>query len=213
MDQPFAGDFVHSVGAGSLYGTSRVMLITIFSVLGLTVVVVSSGIDRWTTLDPWTWFYPLRAAVGVGSASAFAILGIRSYFFPPTGAVLPEEITQLKRDNPDWWFVRGLAATTVLALIVGGACVRITSVGAQYLSGPEEAFDATVTSVWAGRGRSACTGHVTVRRDSDAESLQICLGTWYRDSLTTGQPEVGQPATIRVVRTALGVVVKSVELK
>jgi hypothetical protein len=211
IELSISGVLVTSGVAGTLKGLGRVMITVFLAVLGLTALVCSSGIDRWTTLDPWSWSYPLRAAVGAGSALAFAILVIRSYFFPPADTVLPEEIAQLKRDNPDWWFLRGLMATAVLAIIVGWACVRTAGVGAQYLGGREDSFDATVTSLYARRGRSACTGYVTVRRDSDAGTLQICLVTWYRHTLATGLLEVDRPVTIRVVRTPLGVVVKSVE--
>jgi hypothetical protein len=202
---------VYSVVAGAFKSTGRVMAMVFLAVLGLTALVCSSGIDRWTTLDPWSWSYPLRATVGTGAALAFAVLVIRSYFCPPAGTVLPDKLAQLKRDNAVLWFARGLTATTVLALIVGWSCVRVAGVGAQYLAGREDSFDATVTSVYAGGGRSACTGYVIVRRASDAATLQICLVTWYRHSLATGLLQVDQPVTVRVVRTALGVVVKSVE--
>jgi hypothetical protein len=184
---------------------------TVVAVLGLTALVCASGIDRWTTLDPWTWSYPLRAAFGGASASAFAALGIRSYFFPSPGTALAEKLAQLKRDNVVSWFVRGAATTAVLALIVGWSCVRLAGVGAQYLIGWEGSFAATVVRVYPNYGRSACTGYAIVRRDSDAATLQICLVTRYRHSLAMGILQVDEPVTIRVVNTALGVVVKSVE--
>lgn len=187
-------------------------MVVFFAVALLTVIVCASGVDRWTTLDPWTWFYPLRAACGATVAGLTAFLGVRGYFFPPAGTALQEKIAQLKRDNYFSWFARGAMATAAIALMMGWCCVRVASVGAQYLDGREDSFDATVTSIYSG-SRSACTRYLIVRRDGDAARLQICLVTWYRHSLASGVLAVDEPVTIRVVVTALGVVVKSVRPK
>jgi hypothetical protein len=192
----------------SLSGVFKALL----AVGAARVFAYQTGVDHLTTLG--TWSNPICSIVGLLSGATTALFLGLNWFVPPAGMPVPARTARLKEDNYFSWRALGAVLTIGFSVAMAWMCASLLGIGAQYLKGSQDSFEATVISERPTYSpRALCRRELSLRQDSTGAVLSMCAVAEHRPSLSTGTLEPGMPVSVQVRRTRLGVVVESVEPK
>ena len=180
------------------------------AIAAIRLITLQTGLDHLTTLAIWS--NPICATVGGLSALLLALVFMRNWFNPPPDTPIPERNKKLRERSFFFWCVCGVVVSIGFAGLTAWMCASLVSVGAQYIRGSPDSFEATAISEKATISyKAACRLKLDILRTSDSASFTICIDAKYRPALANQTFAPQTAVTVHVLRTALGAVVQSVE--